>query len=90
MVDRLSKMAHFILLYFGEGKADIIIIIKFLFDYIFKFYGLPKEIILNQNPWFTFNIARQLYRYIRINQFIFIITYPETNGQLKRIIQILE
>ena len=80
VVDWLFKMAHFILLYFDTGKADTIIIIKFLFDYIFKLYNLLKEIILNRNSRFTFNIARQLYYYIRINQFIFTITHPETNG----------
>ena len=50
VVNRLSKMAHFIPLYFGEGKANIIIVVKLLFDYIFKFYGLPREIISDQNP----------------------------------------
>ena len=90
VVDRLSKMAHFIPLRFGEGKADIIIMVKLLFDYIFKLYGLLKKIISNRDPWFTFNIARQLCHYARINQLMFIIAHPETNGQLKRIIQILE
>ena len=86
VVDRLSKITHFIPLRFGEGKADIIIVAKLLFDCIFKLYGLLKKIISDRDPGFTFNIARQLYRHARINQFIFITMFPETNGQLKKII----
>ena len=86
VVDRLSKMAHFMSLRFGEGKADIIIMVKLLFDYIFKLYGLPKEIISDRDPWFTSNIARQLCRHAGINQLIFTITHPETDGQSKKTI----
>ena len=67
VVNWFSKMAYFILLRFVEGEADIIMVVKLLFNYIFKFYGLPREIILNRDPWFTFNIARQLYRHAGIN-----------------------
>ena len=90
MVNRFSKIMHFIPLYFGKGEADIIMVAKLLFDYIFKFYGLLKKIISDRHPWFISIIIRQLCRYAGINQFIFIITHPETNGQSKRIIQILE
>ena len=45
VVDRLSKMAHFMPLCFGEGEVDIIMVVKLLFNYVFKFYGLLKEII---------------------------------------------
>ena len=79
-------MAYFIPLHFGKGEADIIMVAKLLFDYIFKLYGLLKEIILDRDPRFTFNIARQLYRYAGINQLIFTSAHPETDGQLKRII----
>ena len=34
VVDRLSKMAYFIPLRFGQGETDIIIVVKFLFDYV--------------------------------------------------------
>ena len=67
VVNRLSKMAHFILLRFSKGEANIIMVIKLLFDHVFKFHGLPKKIISNRDPWFIFNIARQLCRYVRIN-----------------------
>ena len=57
VVNRLSKMAHFMPLRFGEGEADTIMVVKLLFDYIFKFYGLPKEIISDRDPRFTSDVA---------------------------------
>ena len=90
VVNRLSKITHFIPLHFGKGEADTMIVVKLLFDYIFKLYGLPKEIISDRDPRFTFDIARQLCHYAGINQLISITAHPETNNQLKRIIQILE
>ena len=90
VVDRLSKITHFIPLHFGEGEADTMMVVKLLFDHIFKLHGLPREIILDRDPRFTFNVAHQLCRHAGINQLISIIAHPETDGQLKRIIQILE
>ena len=67
VVDWLFKIAYFVPLYFGEGEVGIIMVAKLLFNYIFKLYGLLKEIILDRDPRFTFNIARQLYRRAGIN-----------------------
>ena len=86
VVDWLSKMAYFIPLYFGEGEADTMIVVKLLFDHVFKLYNLPKKIISDRDPWFTFDVAHQLYRHAGINQLISTTTYPETDGQLKKII----
>ena len=79
-------MAHFVSLRFGKGEADIIMVVKLLFDHIFKLYGLPKEIISDRDPWFTFDIARQLCRYAGIDQLISTTTHLEIDGQLKKII----
>ena len=62
MVDWFSKMVYFIPLRFSKGEIDIIMVVKLLFDYIFKFYGLLREIVSDRDPWFIFNIARQLCR----------------------------
>ena len=61
MVDRLFKIAYFILLYFNESKAFNYIVAKFLFNNIFKLYNLLREIILNRDRRFIFKVARQLY-----------------------------
>ena len=45
VVDCLSKMAHFMPLWFGKGKASTEVVIKLLFNHVFKLHGLPKEIV---------------------------------------------
>ena len=56
VVNRLSKMAYFIPLYFGKGRASTEFVVKLLFDHVFKLYGLPKEIMLDYNRRFTSDI----------------------------------
>ena len=57
VVNRLSKMAHFVPLCFGKGQAFTEFIIKLLFNYIFKLHGLPKEIVSDCDRRFTSDIA---------------------------------
>ena len=62
MINRLSKIMYFVLLYFGKGRASTEFVIKLLFNHIFKLHGLPKEIVSDRDRRFTSDIARQLYR----------------------------
>ena len=55
-------MAYFILLRFSKGKIFTRAVAKLLFNYVFKLYSLPKEIVLDQDRWFTLNVAQELYR----------------------------
>ena len=66
VVDRLSKMAYFMPLWFSKGEASTEVVIKLLFNHVFKFHGLPKEIISDQDRRFISGITRQLYRLTRI------------------------
>ena len=61
IVDRLSKLAHFIPLKFGNNKAFSKIMAKLLLDHIFRQHGLLKEIILDRYTRLVFDITRQLY-----------------------------
>ena len=57
MVNWLSKISHFVLLCFGKGKVFMEFVVKFLFNHVFKLYGLPKEIVSDRNCCFTSDIA---------------------------------
>ena len=57
IVNRLLKIAHFVPLCFNEGRVSTEFVIKFLFNYVFKLHGLPKEIISDYNRRFTSDIA---------------------------------
>ena len=80
VVDRLSKMAYFIPLWFREGKASTEVVTKFLFNHVFKLHGLPKEIVSDRDRRFTSGIARQLCRLAGIKQRISTTAHPETDG----------
>ena len=60
-MDRLFKMAYFIPLKFNNNKVFSEIITKLLFDYVFRLYRFPKEIILDQDIRFMFGIICWLY-----------------------------
>ena len=66
IVDRLSKMAHFIPLKFSNNEVSSEIIAKLLFDHVFYLHGLLKEIILDRDARFVSGITRWLYQLIGI------------------------
>jgi hypothetical protein len=50
MMDRFSKMAHFIP---TKDNAIAQETGRLFFMHVFKHHGLPKDIVLDQNPKFT-------------------------------------
>jgi hypothetical protein len=59
VVDRFNKMAHFIP---TKDEARAQEIGKLFFSHIFKHYGFPKDIVLDQNPKFTSKFWRALWK----------------------------
>ena len=58
VVNKLSKIAHFITFYFNKGKTFNQVIAKLLFNNIFKLYNLSREIVFNRDRRFILNVAR--------------------------------
>ena len=59
VVDKLSKVAHFILVkttYKDANIADIFL------KQIFRLHGIPKVIISNKDPKFTGNFWKSLFK----------------------------
>jgi hypothetical protein len=50
VVDRFSKMTHFIRI---KDKATAQKIGRLFFTHVFKHHGLPKDIVLDRDPKFT-------------------------------------
>ena len=100
VVDRLSKMAHFIPLRFGPNEepapaaplpsATTEEIARLLLEHVFKLHGLPHEIISDRDPRFTSAIARAWCHLAGIQQSMSTANHPPTDGQSERLIQILE
>jgi hypothetical protein len=59
IVDRLSKMAHFLTL--GHPYSTLTVANVF-FDQIVRLHGLPMSIISDRDPVFTNNVWRELFR----------------------------
>ena len=69
IVNRLSKMAHFLPLTFGldeDPRARSLKIARLLRDRIVVLYGIPSSIVTNRDPRFTSDLTRNLYKIIGI------------------------
>jgi len=61
VVDRFSKMAHFIP---TKDEAMAQETGRLFFTHVFKFHGLPKDIVLDRDPKFTSKFWRALWKKI--------------------------
>jgi hypothetical protein len=86
-VDKLSKSAHFIPI---KSTCKAIDIANIFMKDIFKLHGMPKEIVSNRDTKFTSNFWKSLMAGLE-TKLLFSTTYhPQTDGQMKRVNQILE
>ena len=87
MVDTLSKVAHFIhvkTMYKAANIADIFL------KQIFRLHGIPKFIILDRAPKFTGNFWKYLFKGLNAILNFSTSFHPQTDGQTKRVNQVLE
>ena len=87
MVDRLSKVAHFIPVkttYLASEVAQVFI------REIVRLHGVPKKIVSDRDAKFTSKFWKELFAGLGI-EFTFSTTYhPQADGQTKRASRILE
>jgi len=87
VVDRLTKMVHFISTIekmLAEG------LVRLFRDNVWKLYRLPESIILDRGPQFTAGLIRELNRILGIKSKISTAFHPQTDGQMERVNQELE
>jgi hypothetical protein len=82
VVDRFSKMAHFIP---TKDEATAQETRRLFFSHIFKHHGLPKDIVSDRDPKFTSKFWQALWK--RMGSEIKMNTSfrPQTDGQTKRV-----
>jgi len=87
VVDRLSKVAHFILVKTTYSSSDIThVFIK----EIMQLHGVPKNIVSDRDAKFTSKFWKELFVGLGTN-IAFITTYHQNkNGQTERVSKILE
>ncbi|KAA3483598.1 reverse transcriptase [Gossypium australe] len=87
IVDRLTKSAHFI-----PVRTDYSLqkLVKLYVAEIVRLHGVPVSIILDRDPRFTSRFWRVLHEALGTRLDFSMTFHPQTDGQLERVIQILE
>ncbi len=87
VVDRLTKMAHFIPCHktvTGEETARLFV------DNVYRFHGLPNDIISDRGTQFTSKFWQSLFKILGVEIKLSSAYHPQTDGQTERINQVLE
>jgi hypothetical protein len=87
VVNRLAKMAHFILCtktIIGEETA------KLFLDNIYRIHGLPNDIVSDMETQFTFNFWKGLFQLLGVKINLSTAYHPQIDEQTERENQILE
>ena len=87
VVDRLSKMAHYIPTVKEINTQETA---KLLLHHVWKYHGTSKEIISDRGPQFDSQVWKQLCKDLRIEQKMSTAYHPQTDGQTERTNQSLE
>ena len=87
VVDRLTKMAHFVpcnKIVTGEETARLFI------DSVYKYHGLLDDIICDRGTQFTSKFWQSLFKILQVEIKLFSAYHPQTNGETERVNQVLE
>jgi len=87
VVDRLTKMAHFIP---TTEKTSAEGLARLFRDNVWKLHGLPKKIILDWGLQFATGIMKELNEMLGIKSKLSTAFHPQTDGQTERVNQELE
>lgn len=87
VVDRLTKMAHFVpcnKTVTGEETA------KLFMENVYKYHGLPNDIISDRGTQFTSKFWQSLFKILQVKINLSSAYHPQTDGQTERVNQVLE
>jgi len=87
VVDRLTKMVHFIP---TTEKTSAEGLARLFRDNVWKLHGLPKSIISDRGPQSAAGLMRELNEMLGIKSKLSTAFHPQTDGQTERINQELE
>jgi len=87
VVDRLTKMVHFIPTTEKTSAEELAQLFR---DNVWKLHSLPKSIISDRGPQFAAGLMRELNKMLGIKSRLLTAFYSQIDGQTKRINQELE
>jgi hypothetical protein len=87
VVDRLTKMAHFIPTTINVDAKQTA---RLLIDNVWKTHGTPRDVISDRGPQFASKVTRSLFQIMGIKSNLSTAYHPQTDGQTERVNGILE
>ena len=86
IVDRFTKMAHFIPL---KNRQAHTLAIAFIRE-IWRLHGLPMGVVSDRDTVFTSKLWSEVMRLLDVSQDMSTAYHPQTDGQTERVNQVLE
>jgi len=87
VVDKLSKVAHFIPV---KSTYKVVNIAEIFMKEIFRLHGIPKVVISDRDAKFIGNFWKALFKGLDSKLNFSTVFHPQTDGQTERVNQILE
>jgi hypothetical protein len=87
VVDRPMKMAHFMPYNKMVTSEETM---RLFIDNIYKYHGLPEDIISDRGSQFTSKFWQSLFKILKIKIKLSFAYHSQTDGQIERLNQILE
>jgi hypothetical protein len=87
VVDRLTKMAHFMPCNKTVTSEETA---RLFMDNIYKYHGLPDDIISDRGSQFTSKFWQSLFKILKVKIKLSSAYHPQIDGQTERINQVLE
>ncbi|KAK3524080.1 hypothetical protein QTP70_018012 [Hemibagrus guttatus] len=84
VVDRFSKSCRLIPLL---GLPTAMDTTELMFNYVFRYYGLPEDIVSDRGSQFTSRVWRSFFKVLGVTISLSSGYHPQTNGQTERKIQ---
>ena len=87
VVDRLTKMAHFIP---TVNEVDAPFTAQLYLDNVYKLHGLPQDLVSDRGSVFTSRFWTRLLQLIGVKRNLSTAYHPQSDGQTERVNQVME
>jgi transposase InsO family protein len=86
VVDRFTKMAHFIPIQKREAAS----VARAYLNNVWKYHGFPEDVVSDRDATFTSQHFTNLYDYLAITRSMSTAYHPQSDGQMERMNQVIE
>jgi transposase InsO family protein len=87
VVDRLTKMAHFVPCNKTITCKEMA---RLFLENMYKYHGLPDDIIFDRGTQFTSKFWQSMFKILQVKTNLSSAYHPQTDGQTERVNQVLE